>query len=155
VLKVAWRASHKLSGIRYSWLSYLMASTAGNLHLLIQLINSHGLWLLFMTSWIFKSKKDLLVFLMTFLNFFQSSRLLVILYMLRDLLHSLFYHCLECFVNLDRFAFLFQAWSISELRWLTVFEVDLVSDIGCVKILKDQSQLFDKSSFLFAIWLNW
>ena len=79
VLNVAWRALHKLSRIRYGWPSYLMALMAGSFHLLIQFINSHGPWLLFATSWIFVSKKDLLVFLMTILNFFQLFRLLDVL----------------------------------------------------------------------------
>jgi len=79
VLNVAWRAPYKLSGVRHGWLSYLMASMAGSFCLLIQFINSHGPRLLFATSWIFMSKKDLLVILMTFLNFFQLSRFLDIL----------------------------------------------------------------------------
>ena len=79
VLKVVWRALHKLSGARHGWPSYLIALVAGSLYLLIQFINFQRLWLLFTTSWIFISKNDFLVFLMTFLNFFQFSRLLVIL----------------------------------------------------------------------------
>ena len=79
VLNVAWRTPYKLSGIRHSWLSYLMALMAGSFHLLIQFINSHEPWLLYATSWIFVSKKNLLVFLMTSLNFFQLSRLLNVL----------------------------------------------------------------------------
>ena len=115
VLKVVWRAPHKLSGVRHSWLLNLIASTAGSLCLLTQFINSHGLRLLFTTSWIFKSKNDLLEFFTTFLNLFQFSRLLVILYSLRDLLQSSFHHCLECFVIFDHLACLFQAWSMSVL----------------------------------------
>ena len=79
VLKMAWRAPYKLSGVRHGWPSYLMALVVGSLHLLIQFVNSQGPWLLFATSWIFMSKYDLLVFLTTFLNFFQFSRLLDIL----------------------------------------------------------------------------
>ena len=79
VLKVVWRALHKLSEARHNWPSYLMALMADNLHLLIQFINSQGPWLLLTTSWIFMSKNDLLVFLIIFLNFFQFFRLLVIL----------------------------------------------------------------------------
>ena len=79
VLKVAWRALYKLSGVRHGWLSYLMALIVGSLCLLIQFINSQGPQLLFATSWIFMSKYNLLVFLITFLKFFQFSRLLDIL----------------------------------------------------------------------------
>ena len=39
VLKEEWRAFHKLSRERHGWLSYLMASTAGNLHLLTQFMS--------------------------------------------------------------------------------------------------------------------
>ena len=106
-----------------------MALTVGSLYLLIQLINSHSPWLLFATSWIFKLKNDFLVFFMTFLNLFQFFRLLVDLYLLRDLLQSSFHHCLECFVILNRLAFLFQDWSISILRWSTMFSRWILSEI--------------------------
>jgi len=78
-LNVLWRTPHKLSGVMHGWLLNLIASVAGSLHLLIQFINFQELQLLFATSWIFESKKDHLVFFMTFLNFFQFSQLLVIL----------------------------------------------------------------------------
>ena len=70
VLKKSWSAFHRLSGGRHGRPSYLMASIAGSLCLLIQFISFQGPWLLFITSWIFTSKKDLLVFLTTFSNFF-------------------------------------------------------------------------------------
>ena len=79
VLKDAWSTFHKLSRERQEWLLYWMALMTSSLCLLIQFINSQGPWLLFATSWIFMSKKDLFVFLTTFLNFFQLFRLLDIL----------------------------------------------------------------------------
>ena len=79
VLNVLWRASHRLSRDRHGQLLYLMALMARSLCLLIQFISSQGLQLLLATSWIFMSKKVLLMFLTTFLKFFQFSRLLVIL----------------------------------------------------------------------------
>ena len=101
--------------------SYLMALVVGSLHLLTQFINSHRLWLLLATSRILVSKNVLLVFFITFLNFFQLSRLLNALYSLMARLHSLFHYCLEYLVILDHLAFLFHAWLISKLRLLTVF----------------------------------
>jgi len=61
VLKEEWRAFHKLLRERHGWLSYLMASIAGNLHLLTQFMSSQGPQLLLVTSWILVSKKTLLV----------------------------------------------------------------------------------------------
>ena len=78
-LNMSWNTFYRLSGIMHSCLLNLIALVASNLHLLIQFINSQGLRFLFTTSWIFVSKKDCLVFLTTFLNIFQFSRLLVIL----------------------------------------------------------------------------
>ena len=77
VLNVLWSVSHRLSGERHGQSLCLMASMAGSLHLLIQFISFQGPQLLFTTSWIFVSKKDLLTFLTTFLKLFQLSRLLV------------------------------------------------------------------------------
>ena len=78
-LNILWRAPHRLSGVMHSYPLNLIASVASNLHLLIQFINSQGPWLLFATSWIFRLKKEHLVFLTTLLNIFQFSRLLIIL----------------------------------------------------------------------------
>jgi len=77
VLNVLWRASQRLSGDRHGRPLYLMALMAGSLHLLIQFISFQGPQLLLVTSWILASKKSLLMFLTTFLKFFQFSRLLV------------------------------------------------------------------------------
>jgi len=120
-LNVVWRASQRLSVVIHRFPSYLMASVVGSLRLLTQFINSHGLWLLLATSQILVSKNVLLVSFTTLLNFFQLSRLLDALYSLMARLHSLFHYFLECLVILNRFAFLFHAWLISELRLLTIF----------------------------------
>ena len=74
VLKVLCRAFHRLSGDKHSWPLCLMASVAGSRHLLIQLVSSQGLFLLLAISWILSLKYDLLIFLTTFLKFFQFSR---------------------------------------------------------------------------------
>ena len=108
-MKVVWRASQRRLVVIYGLPSYLMALVAGSLRLLTQFINSHGPQILFATFWILKSKNDLLVSFMTFLNLFQLSKLLDTLYSLMACLHSLFHHCLECLVILVSFAFLFHA----------------------------------------------
>ena len=77
VLNMLWRVSQRLSGDRYGRPLYLMALMARSLCLLIQFISSQGLQLLLATSWILASKKSLLMFLTTFLKFFQFLRLLV------------------------------------------------------------------------------
>ena len=81
VLKEEWRVFQRLSRGKYGWLSYLMASIVGSFHLLTQFISSQGPQPLFAISWILSLKKDLLVILTTFLNIFQFSRLLVVLYL--------------------------------------------------------------------------
>ena len=61
VLNVEWRVFQRLLRVRYSWLSYLIASIASSFHLLTQLISFQGPWLLLVISWILMSKKALLV----------------------------------------------------------------------------------------------
>ena len=70
ILNDEWRAFHRLSSERHSWLSYLIASIAGNFCLLTQFMSSQGLQLLLATSWILILKNDLLVDLTAFLNDF-------------------------------------------------------------------------------------
>ena len=125
VLKEEWRVFHKLSRERHGWLSYLMASTAGNLCLLTQFMSSQGSWLLLATSWILVSKKALLVVLTIFLNDFQSLRHLDSQYMLRDRLQSSFHYILECFVILTLLALAFQAHLILAANRLTTYSRDL------------------------------
>ena len=76
VLKELCNAFHRLSRVIHGRLLWLIVSMAGSFLLLIQFVSSHSLWLLFTISWILSSKKDYLVFLTEFLNFFQLSRLL-------------------------------------------------------------------------------
>ena len=68
-----WRACHKslisIQGLPLKWIT----SIAGILYYLTQFMSSQGPLLLFVISWIFKSKKLHFVFLTVFLNFFQSS----------------------------------------------------------------------------------
>ena len=65
--------------VKHGWSLYLIASIAGNLHLLTQFMSFQGPHLLLVISWILRLKKDCLVFLTIFLNTFQFSRLLNIL----------------------------------------------------------------------------
>ena len=120
VLKEEWRVLHRLLIVRHGWSPYLIASIAGSFHLLTQFISFQGPWLLFTISWILSSKKDFFVILTTFLNIFQNSRLLVVLYLSKAWPHSSFHHCLECFVILVYLVFLAHACSIFNLRRLTM-----------------------------------
>ena len=67
------------------------------------------------------SKKVCLVDLTSFLKDFQSSKLLVILYLFKAWLHSLFHHCLKYFVILIHLAFFSHVQSILDLNKLTRF----------------------------------
>ena len=79
VLKVEWRAFHKLLISRHYWLLYLMVLMVGNLYLLTQFMNSQGLCFLLVISWILTSKNDRFIDLTLILKIFQFSRLLVVL----------------------------------------------------------------------------
>ena len=70
VLNIKWSIFHKSSMVKYSWLLYLIASMAGNLHLLTQLMSSQGPCFLLAISWILRSKKDCLEDLTVFLKIF-------------------------------------------------------------------------------------
>ena len=72
LLKVEWSVFQRLSISRHGWLLNLIALTARSLYLLIQFIRSHGPTFLLAISWIFWLKKLHLVFLIVFLNAFQS-----------------------------------------------------------------------------------
>ena len=84
--------------------------------------------LLFTISWILLLKNDLLVILTNFLNTFQFSKLLVILYLSNVWLHSSFHHCLECFIILVYLAFFTHACLIFDSRRLTMSSSLLQSD---------------------------
>ena len=119
VLNVEWRVFQRLSRVRHGWLLYLIALIVGSFHLLTQFISFQEPQLLFAISWILTLKKNLLVILTTFLNNFQFSRLLVVLYLSKVWLCSLFYHCLECFIILICLAFFAHACLIFNSRRLT------------------------------------
>jgi len=82
-------------------------------------MSSQGPWLLLAISWILMLKKILLVILTILLKDFQSSRLLDVLYLSNDCIHSLFYHCLKYFIVLVHLAFFLQACLILDMNRLT------------------------------------
>lgn len=86
ILKVKYKVCHRSCILRYSYLLYLTASIARSLCLWTQFISFQGLCFLLEISWILRSKKEYLVFLIVLLNCFQSFNLLEVLYMLRSLL---------------------------------------------------------------------
>ena len=72
-------------------------------------------------SWILVSKNLYLVFLTMLLKFFQSSTHFEAWYLTSLLLHSLFYHNLECFVILMIFEFLNQILSILSVNLFMIY----------------------------------
>ena len=76
VLKVLWRAVHKLSGVRQGWPKCVIASVGRSFLFLTQFINFQGPQLLFAISWILLSKKDCLVILTVDLKSFHVTNLI-------------------------------------------------------------------------------
>ena len=101
-------------------LLYLIASVAGNLHFLTQFIRSYSLLLVNTTSWILLSKKVYLADLIVFIYLIQSVLFLEVWYKDRFLLHSLFYHALECLVILTCLVYLYQSSSMIEVDFFII-----------------------------------
>jgi len=122
-------------------LLYLIASTAGSFCFLTQFMRSHSPPFLFMISWIFWSKNECFILLTVFLNFFQSSKLLVNLYFLRSLLQFKSYQLFECMVILTIFKFLSYVSSMMLASKLTTFSnnstlVKLFVSIALISLIK-------------------
>jgi len=150
-LKVEWRAFYKELRVRHGRLLYLITLMAGNLCLLTQLISSQGLQLLLAISWILVSKKICLVDLTNFLKDFQSSILLVVLYLFNTQLHSLFHYCLECFIILIHLAFFSHARLILNPNKLTRFSSLILSvrfEVSRVLMITEASLMNVTSSSL-------
>jgi len=75
-------------------------------------MNSQGPFFLFKISYILALKKSCLVFLTTFLKFFQFSKCLEFLYIFKYLWQFLFYHDFKYLVILTIFACLYQVLSV-------------------------------------------
>lgn len=84
--------------------------------------------LLLEISWIFWSKKDCLVLLTIFLNYFQSLMCLVNLYFLRSYLQFLSYQLLECLVILMTLKFSSHILFIEWVRVRTIFSSNSTSN---------------------------
>ena len=120
-LKVEWRACQRLSISKHGQLLYLTALTTGSLHFLTQFMSSQDFLFLFNISWIFWSKNECLVLLTVFLNFFQSSSLLVNLYFSRSLLQFKFHQLFKYLVILTIFEFFSHIFSMALANELTIF----------------------------------
>ena len=118
MLKVLWRAVHKLLGVRQGWPRCVIASVGGSFLFLTQFINSQGPRLLFAISWILSSKKDRLANLTVDLKSFQFSRLLVVLYDSKARLQDSIHYCLEYLVILDFLVFFVHDCSTIDPSWL-------------------------------------
>ena len=86
ILKNKWRVYQRFLISRQGQLLHLIASTAESLCLLTQFMSSYGSHFLLVIFWILRSKKEYLVHLTVFLNYFQFSICLDDLYFLRFLL---------------------------------------------------------------------
>ena len=73
------------------------------------------------------ARKDVILVVCDWLNVFQFSRLLDVLYEWRAQLHESDHHCLECLEIFDFFTFFDQACSTIKLSWLTTRSSLLVS----------------------------
>ena len=125
-----WRAFHRSSNSMYGHSSYWIASIAGSLCFLTQLISSHGLHFLFVILSIFLLKNERLDFLTILLKFFQFSRVQDCQYFYSICWQSLFHHALEYLVILTVFKYLNQMFSILVTKCWTISSKDLASWIG-------------------------
>ena len=87
-------------------------------------MSSQGSLTLFNISWIFWSKNKHLVLFTVFLNYFQSTRLLVDLYFSRPLLQLMFYQLFEYLEILIIFEFFSQVLLIALANESTAFSSD-------------------------------
>ena len=149
MLKVLWRAVHKLLGVRQGWPRCVIASVGGSFLFLTQFINSQGPRLLFAISWILSSKKDRLANLTVDLKSFQFSRLLVVLYDSKARLQDSVHHCLECLVILDFLAFFVhdcspinpsQLINCSSFSELSIFDVSRDLKLVIMSLMNTTSQ---------------
>ena len=155
ILKVEWRAHHKLLISKHCWPLYLIVLITSNFFLLTQFISSHGSHLLLVISWILILKKDRFVNLTLFLKAFQFSQLLNNWYVIKALLHSSFHQLLDHFVILIHLEFAFQAWSIVKASDVVVSsslkELTKLSALMLLIAHVTSSMNLDSSSLFFVM----
>ena len=124
-------------------------------------MSSHDPLFLFEISWIFWSKNDHFILLTIFLNCFQSSNLLVDLYLLRFILQFESYQLFECLVILMIFEFLSHVLLMALAIELITFSSDStlvklfesIDLIALIKLLmKDFSSLLSLIIKHFLFW---
>ena len=120
-LNDSWRACQRSLISRHEWLLCLIALTAGSFLVLIQFISFQGPFFLFKISCILASKNSHLVFLTTFLKFFQFSKCLDSLYVFKFLWQFSFHYTFECLVILAIFKCLYQLMSILFAKYCTIY----------------------------------
>ena len=152
ILNDKWSACYKSSISRQRQLLYLTASIARSLYLLTQFISSQRPCLLLEISWILRSKYEYFVFLIVFLNCFQSSMLLVNLYSSRSLLQLMSHQLLKYFVMLTDFKFFTHILSIKSARLRTTFSSH--STLDRLLIFESFNQFLNKDTLLFATFDN-
>ena len=150
LLKVEWSTFQRLSISRYSWLLNLIALTARSLCLLIQFIRSHGPAFLLAISWIFWSN---LVFLIVFLNTFQSFIFFILLYLSRVLLQLVSHQLLKCLVILIVLEWWFQRLLADCAIVWTMFSREFSSCISkvlivCIEVMNLLMKFFSSLSLI-------
>ena len=143
VLKELWSTFHRLSRVRHGCQLWLIVSIAGSFLLLIQFTSSHGPWLLFAISWTLSSKKDLLMSLTVFLNYFQFSRPFTLVR------PSLF----GVFGNFQFFC-IFSPSLVDDRSELIDYSFQLtdIFNVGCIQRLEVRNDVLDEVGFLVAFW---
>ena len=143
-----------MQGLPLNWIT----SIARSLHFLTQFMSFQGLLLLFVISWVFESKKLCFVFLMVFLNFFQSLICLDCWKCSRSLQHYSFHHSFECLVMLRIFEYLYHNLSIALANywtiWSRIFLLQMFSVFISLMIsISLFTNLFSSSLFLTSVHL--
>ena len=143
-----------MQGLPLNWIT----SIARGLCFWTQFMSSQGPLLLFVISWIFESKKSHFVFLMLFLNFFQSSIYLDCQKCSRSLWYCSFHHSFECSVILMIFECLYYNLSVALANswtiWSRIFSLWMFSVfISLIVSISSFMNLSSSSLFLTSVHL--
>ena len=129
---------------------------AGNLCLLTQFMSFQEPHFLLTISWILRLKNECFIVLTIFRKLFQSSRLLVSLYLSKSLLQLSFYQLLEYLVILTIFEFFSQAHLTTLVNLLTTLSRLSLSDKLEVWrfLIEDMKSLINDISFSLSLMID-
>ena len=146
---------------KHGQLLYFTALTTGSFYFLTQFMSSQDSLFLFNISWIFWLKNEYLVLLTIFLNYFQSSSLLVDLHFSKSLLQFKSHQLFECLVILMIFEFFSYVSLMALVNELTIFSSEsmlvkllvLIVLIFLIKsLIKDFSSTLPLMIEYFLLW---